>query len=271
MINNTYERDPAFKRDPASDYSKHKRLHNNINFHEYQGSLPRRHRKNKVGFFAAKALTKKAISNFEEHNKIIEDAYRVNTMINYDAHSEASIEDKNRQAGLDLGVLINQGSFNFSGLIKEEASESATMFSNLNLVRKHAYDFVGSDDRKYVKKNIDSTIILGTSSHVSPRWYDSYIKETMGGHTIKTPSGLKLSLLDSDQSSIQGVSIEIYEFDQTERYYLPISRTTILEDDSATLQKYDATTAQFTAPIELNVTEIQDMYSKVIDGKDILG
>lgn len=98
------------------------------------------------------------------HNTVIKDGYRVGTSLNDSAYSVALVEDKNREGGLELGTLVNKSSIDFSRLVKKNIDESATIFDKLDLVRERAYEFAGLDNRQYIKKNDDSTTVLGTSS-----------------------------------------------------------------------------------------------------------
>ena len=279
------------------NYGHHKVLVDDIDFQKAQESKPRDKREykakfqkdmngtfgtkesywaiptdrlKKVSYLGAKLLTREAVENLDEHNTVMKDAYRVGTTLNDSAYSEASVEDKNRKAGLELGTLVNENSIDFSRLIKKHIDESASIFDKLDLVRERAYEFAGLDSRQYIKKNDTSTIVIGNSSKYIPEWYEKGMGAG-GGVTTHTPSAFKLSVMEADKSGKDKMVIDVYQFDKFQNYYYPVLKTTLLENDAATIERYDEKTAQYSAPEELSQDKVQDMYSHLILGDNILG
>lgn len=277
------------------NYGRHNELVNDINFRKVQESKPRHEREyksrfqkmdnwerpndfylsksvdrlKKASYIGAKLLTRESTQRLAEHNAVIEDAYRVGTLLNDYAYSEASVEDKNREAGLELGTLVNKDSIDFSRLVKKNIDESASIFDKLDLVRDRAYEFAGLDSRQYIKKNDTSTIVLGNSSNYIPEWYEKGMGAG-GGVTMHTPSAFKLSVMEADKSGKDKMVIDVYRFDEFQNYYYPVSKTTLLENDAATVERYDGKTAQYSAPEKLIKDEVQSMYSHLILGDNIL-
>lgn len=224
----------------------------------------------KVSRLGAKLLTREAIKNLDLHNTVIKDGYRVGTSLNDSAYSVALVEDKNREGGLELGTLVNKSSIDFSRLVKKNIDESATIFDKLDLVRERAYEFAGLDNRQYIKKNDDSTTVLGTSS----KFVEGFWERGKGGgssYTKTTPSAFELSVVKDDKSGKDKMQIDVYKFDELQNYYFPVTRTTLLKNDSALIEKYDQDSAQFSAPEKLHKDEVQIMYSHLILGDNILG
>ncbi len=235
--------------------------HTKVNEYSYSTS-PHKERIKKISRNAAKLLTLNAVQNVKKHLDLVGEAYKPGTELNTKAHLQAIAENRDRQYGLGLESRINPSNINLEDSLNDSKKyASLSTFGKLDFIRENAYRLVDENSLPFVTKTDTSTTILASRSEVrvAPTIGSS------GGWTYKHSESYGIGITKTEDDKIV---VDVYDFGSSAiNRYSPVSKTIVNKDSSASTQNYDAKSGTYGDAIKLGKSELDNVYTRLIQGK----